>query len=70
MRPNAFQIDSVNVLVRAHYMSAFAGSVRIRWTRTEELRLLQTWLKLVAIETQSRGDLAKALVEVCTRSHV
>lgn len=36
----------------------------------EELKLLQTWLKLDAIEVQNRGDLAKALVGACTRSRI
>ena len=58
------------LIVQSAFLEPNRSAREIASDVAEELSLLQTWLKLDAIEVQNRGDLAKALVGACTRSRI
>jgi len=58
------------LMVQSAFLEPSRSAREIISDVAEELKLLQMWLKLDGIEVQNRGDLAKALVGVCTASRI
>ena len=58
------------LIVQSAFLEPNRSAREIASDVAEELKLLQTWLKLDAIEVQNRRDLAKALARACTPSRI
>jgi uncharacterized protein YcaQ len=55
------------LMVRSGFLEPNQRARDIVSNVTEELKLMQMWLKLDSIEVHDRGDLAKVLVGACAR---